>query len=51
MFYFEFYGKEKELYKEKWRTVKKIKSVKKNFIIKKPATYKSFSSMYKYSIG
>ena len=45
-----FSKKEKQLYKEKCRTVKKIKSVK-NFIIKKPAMYESFSSMYKYSIG
>ena len=45
-----FSKKEKELYKEKCRTIKKIKSVK-NVIIKKPATYESFSSMYKYSIG
>ena len=35
MFYFEFYGKEKELYKETWRTVKKIKSVKKKRYHKK----------------
>ena len=45
-----FSKKEKELYKEKCRTVKKIKSVI-NVIIKKSATYESFSSMYKYSIG
>ena len=42
MFYFEFYEKEKELYKERWRTVKKIKSVKKNFIIKKASYIQKF---------
>ena len=42
MFYFEFYGKEKELYKETWRTVKKIKSVKKNVIIKKASYIHKF---------
>ena len=45
-----FSKKEKQLYKKNCRTSKKIKSVK-NVIIKKPATYESFSSMYKYSIG
>ena len=43
-----FSKKEKEFYKEKCGTVKKIKSVK-NVIIKKVG-YESFSSMFKYSI-
>ena len=43
-----FSEKEIEFYKEKCRTVKKIKSVK-NVIIKK-VSYESFSRMYKYSI-
>ena len=43
-----FSKKEKEFYKEKCGTVKKIKSVK-NVIIEK-VTYEIFSSIYKYSI-
>ena len=42
------FQKKKKFYKEKCGTVKKIKSVS-NVIIKK-VSYKSFSSMYKYSI-
>ena len=45
---FSFSKREKEFYKEKCGTVKKMKSVK-NVIIKK-VSYESFSSMYKYSI-
>ena len=44
-----FSKKEKEFCKEKCGTVRKIKSVVSNVIIKK-VSYESFSSMYKYSI-
>ena len=44
-----FQKKNKLVYKEKFGTIKKIKSVI-NVILKK-VCYESFSSMYKYSIG